>query len=217
MLSGFVDSVFPSSEVFMVHDIGLCVLMMAVVPSVLWVSMDVMSWMSMKVNLMLNDESLSRKVELVWTVIPVLMLMILASSSVSSLYQMDNVVSECTIKLMGNQWYWSWEYDFKYDSFEGNSYVSNDDFNGCFYALDVDNRLVVPMSKYVELIVSSSDVLHSFALPSLGIKLDAVPGRIMSIMLCVDLPSALYGQCSEMCGTGHALMPLCIESIPMAR
>lgn len=85
---------------------------------------------------------------------------------------------------------------------------------GLFFTLDVDNRICIPCSTSVEFMISSTDVLHRFALPSLGVKVDAVPGRIVSLLLTVDVPSILYGQCSEICGTGHALIPVVVEVLP---
>lgn len=171
-----------------------------------------------KVNILLHDESLAKKVEVVWTLIPILILLFLAWNSVAALYVTENYLPEYGVSLIGNQWYWSWEY-FSANSdnlIDGSSYLVSemDIVNGIYFTLDVDNRVCIPCRKCVEFIVSSSDVLHSFAIPSLGVKVDAVPGRIVSLLLNVDLPAILYGQCSEMCGTGHALMPIVVEVIP---
>nr|AXP85242.1 cytochrome c oxidase subunit 2 [Dicyema sp.] len=218
LASGFVDMMVSSSDVLFVHDVALCVLMMAIIPVVLWVMFDLASWRLSKVNVLLHDESLSSKIEVIWTVVPICMLMILAWNSVSSLYTADNLLCEYVVKVIGNQWYWSWEYYsmFSNDVVESNSYmVAVDDLvKGGYFTMDVDNRICIPCMKSVEFLISSNDVLHSFALPNIGVKVDAVPGRIVSLFVSVDVPSILYGQCSEMCGTGHALMPIVVEVIP---
>nr|WRQ18240.1 cytochrome c oxidase subunit 2 [Multinervis sp.] len=157
----------------------------------------------------------NQMLEMIWTVTPALMLITIALPSLRILYMSEEMNEPMmTIKAIGHQWYWSYEYsDFK--NLEFDSYMkptSNLDMNG-FRLLDVDNRLVIPFNTKIRMLVSSLDVIHSWAIPSLGIKIDALPGRINQGTLMSLRPSLLFGQCSEICGTNHSFMPIVIESI----
>ena len=130
---------------------------------------------------------------------------------------MDEILdAEITVKAIGNQWYWSYEYtdytdvDINYDSF----LVNEDDLElGDLRLLTVDNYLVLPVNTSIRLLVTSNDVIHSFALPSLAIKCDAIPGRLNSAGLIFTRPSTFYGQCSELCGILHGFMPIGIHAV----
>lgn len=130
---------------------------------------------------------------------------------------MDEILdAEITIKAIGNQWYWSYEYtdyidtDINYDSF----LISENDLElGDLRLLTVDNYLVLPVNTSIRLLVTSNDVIHCFALPSLGIKCDAIPGRLNSAGLIFTRPSTFYGQCSELCGILHGFMPIGIHAV----
>jgi len=158
--------------------------------------------------------------ELIWTVTPALILIVVAFPSFRLLYLMDEVISPTlTIKVIGHQWYWSYEYsDFLTDSGESidfDSYMIPDsDLElGQFRLLDVDNKLVIPVDSNIRLIVTGSDVLHSFAVPSLGLKLDCVPGRLNQVSFIAERPGTFYGQCSEICGVWHGFMPIVVEAV----
>lgn len=159
-------------------------------------------------------------IELVWTITPALILMAIAFPSFRILYIMDEVLSPTlTIKVVGHQWYWSYEYsDFvteSGDSIDFDSYMipETDLEKGQFRLLDVDNRLVVPVDCHIRLIITGSDVLHSFGVPSLGLKLDAVPGRLNQVSFIAERTGVFYGQCSEICGVWHGFMPIAVESV----
>jgi len=158
--------------------------------------------------------------ELIWTITPALILIVVACPSFRLLYLMDEVISPTvTIKVIGHQWYWSYEYsDFLTDSGESidfDSYMIPDsDLElGQFRLLDVDNKLVIPVDSNIRLIVTGSDVLHSFAVPSLGLKLDCVPGRLNQVSFIAERPWTFYGQCSEICGVWHGFMPIVVEAV----
>jgi cytochrome c oxidase subunit 2 len=165
----------------------------------------------------------SNELEIGWTVIPAIVLLFLAIPSFSLLYSLDESINpSLTIKVIGHQWYWSYEYsDFgNYSSedeennntFQFDSYmIPNDSLKeGMFRLLEVDNRLHIPLRTHIRVLVTSSDVLHSWAVPSLGIKIDACPGRLSQISLYAQRKSVFYGQCSEICGINHGFMPIVV-------
>nr|QBS00745.1 cytochrome c oxidase subunit II [Philotrypesis sp. TL-2019] len=151
-------------------------------------------------------------IELIWTIIPIFFLIFLAIPSLKLLYLSDEINNPImSIKVLGHQWYWSYEFnDFKSISFD--SFMIKDNENKLFRLLDVDNRLILPFNYQIRLLISSLDVIHSFTIPSLGSKVDAVPGRINQINLFMKRPGIYFGQCSEICGVNHSFMPIVIES-----
>nr|YP_010733810.1 cytochrome c oxidase subunit 2 [Gayralia brasiliensis]YP_010733839.1 cytochrome c oxidase subunit 2 [Monostroma nitidum]WEG93081.1 cytochrome c oxidase subunit 2 [Gayralia brasiliensis]WEG93110.1 cytochrome c oxidase subunit 2 [Monostroma nitidum] len=158
-------------------------------------------------------------IEIIWTTLPALLLCVIAIPSFTLLYSLDEIVDpSVTIKVIGRQWYWSAPYA---DSELGgggiifDSYLLQDDLleAGQLRLLEVDNRLVLPVNSHIRLLTSSADVIHSFAVPSLGIKLDAIPGRLNQTTFLIKREGCFYGQCSELCGASHALMPICVESV----
>lgn len=158
-------------------------------------------------------------VEIVWTITPAIILIIIAIPSFSLLYAMDEVIDPIlTVKVIGSQWYWSYEYsDTTEDSIFFDSYmVLDEDLDkGQFRLLEVDNRVVVPTNTHVRLIVTATDVLHSWAVPSLGVKLDACPGRLNQTAIFVKREGVFYGQCSEICGINHGFMPIAVEAVSL--
>lgn len=154
--------------------------------------------------------------EVVWTVVPVLILVVIAIPSFRALYFMDRMPEQVdmTMKITGRQWYWDFEYPDQ-GGFQFSSYVVPDDQlpDGGRRLLEVDNRALVPVGATVQLIITGGDVIHAMAMPSLGIKRDAVPGRLNDSWMRIDRPGVYYGQCSEICGTGHGYMPLVIEAV----
>ena len=156
-------------------------------------------------------------IEIIWTLIPAGILVFIAFPSLKLLYLMDEIIDPAlTIKVVGHQWYWSYEYsDYGSETIEFDSYmVPTLDLNkGDLRLLEVDNRLIVPVQTHVRVLVTGADVLHSFAVPSLGIKIDAVPGRLNQTSFFIKRPCILYGQCSEICGANHSFMPIVIEAV----
>jgi cytochrome c oxidase subunit 2 len=161
-------------------------------------------------------------IEIVWTLIPAFILMIIAVPSFSLLYSVDEIVDpSVTVKIVGHQWYWSYEYS-DYTNEEGSSinfdsYMlpENDLSLGDFRLLEVDNRICLPVDTHIRLIVTSADVLHSWTIPSFGVKLDACPGRLNEASLFVQREGVFYGQCSEICGVNHGFMPISVEALPI--
>ncbi len=153
-------------------------------------------------------------IEVVWTLVPALILLFIAFPSFRLLAnQYSPPKADLTVKVTGHQWYWEYEYpDYGAISFDSVQ-LSEEEAKkaGEPYMLEVDNRLVVPVGKTVKVLVTAADVLHSFAMPSFWVKMDAVPGKINETWFKVDRPGVYYGQCSELCGTKHAFMPIAIE------
>jgi len=156
--------------------------------------------------------------EVVWSVVPIFILMVIGVFSLPLLFASDDTVdADMTVKVIGRQWYWSFEYpdqgDFTFDAFR----VPDDQIKeGQLRLLSTDENLVLPVGKKIRVLVTSSDVLHSFAMPALGTKVDAVPGRTNEIWFNIDKPGMYYGQCSELCGSGHAFMPVALKAVTQA-
>lgn len=156
--------------------------------------------------------------EIVWTAVPVIILVVIAIPSFKLLYYEDTVVdSDMTIKAIGRQWYWTYEYP-DHGGFRFNSFMipdeEIDESKGQIRQLSVDNPIVLPVDTNVRILVTASDVLHSFAVPSFGIKTDAVPGQLNETWARIEEPGTYYGQCSELCGVGHADMPIVVKALP---
>nr|YP_009700628.1 cytochrome c oxidase subunit II [Xenopus muelleri]QEQ13725.1 cytochrome c oxidase subunit II [Xenopus muelleri] len=159
----------------------------------------------------------AQEIEMVWTIMPAIILIMIALPSLRILYLMDEVNDpHLTIKAIGHQWYWSYEYT-NYEDLSFDSYMTptNDLTPGQFRLLEVDNRMVVPMESPTRLLVTAEDVLHSWAVPSLGVKTDAIPGRLSQTSFIATRPGVFYGQCSEICGANHSFMPIVVEAVPL--
>jgi cytochrome c oxidase subunit 2 len=180
------------------------------------------------INGFLNPDHLrylshGNKVEVIWTICPAILLWKIGLPSLKLLYMMDEIKdAEITVKAIGFQWGWTYSYgDYikeDQDSNEGLTFesfmVPNDDLDfGSLRQLAVDNFLVLPVNTSIRLIVTSNDVIHSFAIPSLGIKSDALPGRLNSMGFIINRPALLFGQCSELCGVFHSAMPIGIQAV----
>nr|AJI44494.1 cytochrome c oxidase subunit II [Stegastes flavilatus] len=159
----------------------------------------------------------SQEIEIIWTVLPALILILIALPSLRILYLMDEINDpHLTIKAMGHQWYWSYEYtDYEDLGFDSYMIPTTDLTNGQFRLLDADHRMVVPVQSPVRMLISAEDVLHSWAVPSLGVKMDAVPGRLNQAAFLASRPGVFYGQCSEICGANHSFMPIVVEAVPL--
>nr|BEU28620.1 cytochrome c oxidase subunit II [Planocera cf. pellucida MK-2019C] len=166
--------------------------------------------------------------EVGWTLLPVVILITLALPSLELLYYMDSPSSTtpfATLKAIGRQWYWSYEItvldegvvnSISYDSYmlpEGQENETDGDLSG-FRLLEVDNPIFLPRGEYIRLLVTGGDVIHSFCIPSLGIKVDAVPGRLNQTYFFPLNLGSFYGQCSEICGANHSFMPINVEVVP---
>lgn len=154
--------------------------------------------------------------EIVWTIVPILILVVIAIPSLRTHYFMERIPEEegITLKVTGRQWYWSYEYpdfgNFGFDSYM----VKDEDLKpGQVRLLDVDNRVVVPVNVPVRVQLTGADVIHSWAMPAMGVKKDAMPGRLNETWFTPTKTGVFYGQCSELCGVGHGFMPIALEVV----
>jgi len=163
-------------------------------------------------------------IELIWTITPALILILIAFPSFKLLYLMDEVSDPAmSVLAEGHQWYWSYQYpDFlntEEDFIEFDSYLvpESDLEEGALRMLEVDNRVILPELTHVRFIVTAADVIHSYACPALGIKCDAYPGRLNQVSVLINREGTFYGQCSEICGILHTSMPIVIESVSIEK
>lgn len=217
---GFQDPATPIMEgiINLHHDLMffLCVILIFVS----WVLFRTIWLFEKSKNKIASNLSHGILIEIIWTTTPALILLIIAIPSFSLLYAMDEIVSPTiTIKALGHQWYWSYEYsDYVNDNFEPINFDSymlpeEDLEKGYLRLLEVDNRMVIPINTHIRIVVSAADVLHSWAIPSLGIKCDAIPGRLNQASLFIKREGLYYGQCSEICGVNHGFMPIVVEAV----
>ena len=173
-------------------------------------------------NKFTNKNLLERQIiECIWTIIPAIILVQIAMPSLLLLYILDESIDTTfSVKVMAHQWYWRYEYmDFwslsKKIKLEFDSYIipENELSTRIFRLLDVDNRVVLPFNVNTRILITSLDVLHAWTVPSLGVKVDAVPGRINILCLLIQRPGLMFGQCSEICGANHSFMPIVIEAV----
>lgn len=159
----------------------------------------------------------AQEVETIWTILPAIILILIALPSLRILYMIDEINNPAvTVKTLGHQWYWSYEYT-DYEDLMFDSYIipTHELSPGQLRLLEVDNRVVLPAELTVRILISSEDVLHSWAVPSLGLKTDAIPGRLNQTTLLSTRPGLYYGQCSEICGSNHSFIPIVLEIVPL--
>ena len=153
--------------------------------------------------------------EVAWTVLPVLILVVIAIPSFRLIYYEDRTdAADMTIKVTGHQWYWEYNYpdngNVRFDSYM----IAEDDLKpGQLRNLEVDNRVVVPAGKNIRILATSADVIHSFFIPSLGVQRYAIPGRTIETWVRVDKPGVYYGECNQICGTNHSAMPISVQAM----
>lgn len=220
---GFQDPASPVMEEIINFHNYLMIYLAFVVMGVLWMLFAIL------INFRKSNRFISHKylihgtlIELIWTITPALILVAIAFPSFKLLYLIDEIIDPAiTIKVIGHQWYWSYEFS-DYATYEGKSIqfdaymVPEDDLQvGDFRLLEVDNRVIVPVDTHVRVVVTAADVLHSWAVPSLGVKLDAVPGRLNQTSFLANREGVFYGQCSEICGVNHAFMPIVVEAVKL--
>jgi len=218
---GFQDSAAPAfTGIVELHNTAFFYLVVISV-AVFWVLGSTIYYFSSSsspiVHKYLNHGTL---IELIWTISPAFILIAIAFPSFRLLYLLDEVISPTiTIKVVGHQWYWSYEYsDYINESGEAiefDSYMlpESDLELGQFRLLEVDNKVVIPTDTHIRLIVTGADVIHSFAVPSFGVKIDACPGRLNQSSILAERTGTFYGQCSEICGVYHAFMPIAVEAV----
>jgi len=163
-------------------------------------------------------------IELIWTITPAIILILIAFPSFKLLYLMDEVNDpSMSILAEGHQWYWSYQYpdflnlDDEFIEFDSYIIPESDLEEGSLRMLEVDNRVILPELTHVRFIITAADVIHSFAIPALGIKCDAYPGRLNQVSMFINREGVFYGQCSEICGILHSSMPIVIESVSLEK
>nr|BAJ08233.1 cytochrome C oxidase subunit 2 [Acanthosaura armata] len=197
-------------ELLFFHDYAMATLLLigtAVLTTLVTITMTNLS------NTRMTD---ANQLEFVWSLLPVSATMIIATPSMRTLYLLEDQESpHLTIKTLGHQWYWTYEYsDLPDKTFDSYMIKESNLTKGSPRLLEVDNRMIIPSKTLIRLLVSAEDVLHSWALPSIGIKTDAVPGRLNQLTFTVPRHGVFYGQCSEICGINHSFMPIVTESAP---
>nr|YP_009045431.1 cytochrome c oxidase subunit II [Parantica sita]AHA03782.1 cytochrome c oxidase subunit II [Parantica sita] len=204
----FQNSASPLMEqIIFFHDHTLIILMMiTILISYLMINM----FFNKYTNRFLIEEQM---IELIWTILPAFTLIFIALPSLRLLYLLDEINNPLiTLKSIGHQWYWSYEYS-DFSNIEFNSYMIQPQNMQNFRLLDVDNRIILPMNNQIRILVTATDVIHSWTIPALGIKIDANPGRLNQMSFFINRPGIYFGQCSEICGANHSFMPIVIESI----
>nr|YP_009714561.1 cytochrome c oxidase subunit II [Bombus waltoni]QGK86768.1 cytochrome c oxidase subunit 2 [Bombus waltoni] len=197
---------FYSDNLISFHNLTMMMMFMIITLTTFFI-FDFMCNKFLNLNLLKNHT-----IEIIWTLIPMLILMIICFPSLKILYYIDEMLNPYfSIKAMGHQWYWSYEYP-EFNNYEFDSYMLNYESKNQFRLLETDNRLIIPLKISIRLIISSLDVIHSWTIPSLGIKVDAIPGRINQLNLFCIRPGLYFGQCSEICGTNHSFMPIMVET-----
>jgi cytochrome c oxidase subunit 2 len=189
-------------------------------------------WLLYKVIVSFNEEKMpiankfthSSLLEIVWTIIPAIVLLFIAIPSFTLLYSLDELLDPVlTLKVIGHQWYWTYEYSDYATLNEGENTLTFDSYmiptnelvKGSLRLLEVDQQVVLPINTHIRVLVTAADVLHSWAIPSFGIKVDAIPGRLSQASLFIKREALYYGQCSEICGVNHAFMPIVVKAVKM--
>ncbi len=217
----FQDAASPIMEgiVDLHHD--LMFFLIVILVFVLWMLLRILMQFRADKNPLPSTTNHGTTIEIIWTLIPAVILLFIAVPTFALLYSMDEGIDPAiTIKAVGHQWYWTYEYsDYTTDTeslaFESYMVPEDDLEDGQLRLLEVDNRVVVPVDTHVRVLVTSQDVLHSWAIPSLGIKMDACPGRLNQVNMFIKREGVYYGQCSEICGVNHAFMPIVVEAVPL--
>nr|YP_009368143.1 cytochrome c oxidase subunit 2 [Lepilemur betsileo]ADM47259.1 cytochrome oxidase subunit II [Lepilemur mustelinus]ADP68196.1 cytochrome c oxidase subunit 2 [Lepilemur betsileo]AII98216.1 cytochrome c oxidase subunit II [Lepilemur mustelinus]AII98565.1 cytochrome c oxidase subunit II [Lepilemur mustelinus]AII98886.1 cytochrome c oxidase subunit II [Lepilemur mustelinus] len=209
---GFQDAASPiMEELLYFHDHTLMIVFL--------ISSLVLYVISLMLSTKLTHTSTvdAQGVEMVWTILPAVILILIALPSLRILYMMDEITTpSLTLKTMGHQWYWSYEYtDYENLNFDSYMIPLSDLKPGELRLLEVDNRVALPTEMSIRMLISSEDVLHSWTVPSLGVKTDAIPGRLNQVTLMTSRPGIYYGQCSEICGANHSFMPIALELVPL--
>jgi cytochrome c oxidase subunit 2 len=220
---GFQDGASPTFDgIVELHD-HIMFYLIVILLGVGWMLISTMrQYSASRTHLVHKYHNHGTTIELVWTITPAIVLLAIALPSFKLLYLLDEVIDPVmSVKVVGRQWYWSYEYSdhvsdsgnaIEYDSF---MIPEQDLEEGQLRLLEVDNRVVVPVDTHVRFIVTGGDVIHSFAVPSLGVKMDCIPGRLNQLSLTISREGTYYGQCSELCGVYHGFMPIVIEAVSL--
>jgi cytochrome c oxidase subunit 2 len=216
---GFRPPVSPTAEeIHWFNDVVLLPVIIAIVVFVMGLLVYVIWRFSEKRNPTPSKTTHNTAIEVLWTAVPLMILFVIAIPSFKLLYFADRIEeADMTLKATGVQWYWNYQYP-DHGGFEFDAYmVADADLQeGQKRLLDTDNLVVLPVDTNIRLLIAASDVLHAFALPAMGIKLDAVPGQVNETWVRINEEGTYYGQCSELCGTGHSYMPITIKAVSKA-
>jgi cytochrome c oxidase subunit 2 len=222
---GTQDPATPALEGMVSFHYYLIVFLVAIGSFVMWLLYQVLVTFDKEVHRKADKFTHSSKLEIVWTIVPALVLILIAIPSFSLLYSTEELIqhSPLTLKVIGHQWYWSYEYSDMtllrngYDvtpiEFESYMIATEDLKSGTFRLLEVDNRVCLPINMHIRVLVTAADVLHCWAIPSFGFKIDACPGRLSQGSLFIKREGVFYGQCSEICGVNHGFMPIVVEAV----
>jgi cytochrome c oxidase subunit 2 len=212
---GFQDAASPvMHEIRWFHDSLLLPIITVITLFVLGLLIYVMFRFNEKSNPTPSKTTHNTLLEVIWTAVPIAILMVIAIPSFPLLYQQDKAVdADMTIKAIGNQWYWTYEYpdhgNFVFDA----NMVADENLNGRPRLLATDNEVVVPVDKVIRVLVTATDVIHNWAIPSFAVKMDGVPGRINETWFKAEKVGTYYGQCSELCGVRHGFMPITVRVV----
>ena len=202
------------SDIVWFHDYMLLPIITAITVFVLFLLAYACIRFRASKNPVASTTSHNTTIEVIWTLVPCLILIVMAVPSFKVLYSQDEIPkADVTIKAIGYQWYWGYEYPDENIVFDSYMIEDKDLKEGQPRLLAVDNEVVVPVNKVVKVMITDNDVLHAWALPSFGVKRDAVPGRINETWFKADRTGTFYGQCSELCGIKHAFMPITVNVV----
>ena len=201
-------------DIVIFHDYMLLPIITAITVFVLFLVLYACVKFRASNNKVASQTSHNTMIEIAWTLVPCLILIVMAVPSFKVLYSQDKIPpAEVTVKAIGYQWYWGYEYPDENIIFDSYMIDEKDLKPGQPRLLAVDNEVVVPVNKVVKVLITANDVLHAWALPSFGVKRDAVPGRINETWFKADRTGTFYGQCSELCGIKHAFMPITVRVV----
>jgi cytochrome c oxidase subunit 2 len=227
---GFQDPASTGMEGIHIFNLHLIIVILAIVILVAWLMVVILRNFTELNNSTVENFTHSNFIEIVWTSIPAFVLLSLASPSFSLLYSMDEISNpELTLKIIGHQWYWTYEIsDFSKfvcltddsSTFKFSSYmlteeaIKESNLIGFFRNLETNKRVALPTNTHLRLLITSVDVLHSWTIPSFGVKVDACPGRLNQANLFIKRFGLFFGQCSEICGVNHGFMPIVVLALP---
>jgi len=223
----FQDPATPAAEGMLFFHNYLWFFLIVIGMTTFWVLYEALKFHDQKKVLFPKRFTHSSLLEIIWTIVPAIILLFMAVPSFSLLYSLDEIVDPfLTLKVIGSQWFWTYEYSYYetisgevIDSLSFDSYMipETDLSKGCLRLLEVDNRAFLPINTHIRVLVTATDVLHSWAVPSFGIKTDACPGRLSEASLFIKRPGNYFGQCSEICGTNHGFMPIGIRGVTIEK
>ena len=203
------------SDIISFHSYILMPIITGISLLVLGLLLYIMFKFNSKRNVVASTTTHNTVIEILWTVIPVMLLIVIAIPSFRLLYVSETIPkADLTIKAIGNQWYWTYEYpDYEDIVFDANMLLENELSDPKLRLLETDTQIVVPVNKVVKLQITSADVLHAWTIPAFGVKMDAVPGRLNETWFKANKEGIYYGQCSELCGPKHAFMPINVKVV----